>query len=98
MPRFDGAPYDLIGGFATQLGPLPNPAVLNNEDHETLARLGLRPVFIGVEREIIEGVINGNMNLLDQLSRRPTTVGGPDPSGTWSIRLGEDEAELYQHS
>lgn len=44
----------LIGGIVTRAGPL-NDAGVEPADQEALSRLNLRPVFVGVEHELILG-------------------------------------------
>ena len=66
--RMDG----LLGGIVTRTGPLRIKNI-SRAEHEVLARLDLRPVFVGVEQRLIQAVIDGNpTSILDALktSRR----------------------------
>jgi hypothetical protein len=47
----------LIGGIVTRAGPITDADVAG-ADQEALARLNLRPVFVGIERNIIRAAID----------------------------------------
>ena len=92
-PRMD----DLIGGTVTGTGMLGGITVLQ-ADWQALARLDLRPVFVGIHRTVIRGLIDGDPSLVEQALResrfalpRPART---DRAGGWIIPLG-DEAEAY---
>ena len=50
----------LVGGIVTRAGPITDAAV-NPADQETLSRLNLRPVFVGVERDLIRAAIDAEI-------------------------------------
>lgn len=80
----------LVGGIVTRAGPITNSDV-GAADQEALARLNLRPVFVGIERDLIRAAIDGeaesirgrlaNIANVDELAR-------PDRAGGWIIQLG----------
>lgn len=51
-----GLQGDLLGGFVTKAGPLRDKD-LSLVDQDVLRRLDLKPLFIGVERELVEALI-----------------------------------------
>lgn len=86
----------LIGGVVARGGPLELPK-LAPADQETLIRLQQRPVFVGVDERMVEAVIEGSMERIQQLraqaiatqpgsSSRATT----DSAGSWTVRMYED--------
>jgi len=99
VDRSQGAPDDeVIGGFVTRGGPLGETA-LSQADQEALARLSLKPTFVGIERSAIGNAIAGRL----PKSRNPadgqtaTSVAlrvGEDGAGSWVVRLGSDEARV----
>ena len=84
----------LIGGLVTRAGPLTDASV-SRADHEVLARLDLRPVFVGVERELVHAAVDGDpSSIRGALTDRPT-VGGTargDRAGSWIIPRGDEAA------
>ena len=48
----------LVGGIVTRAGP-PTDAAEDPADQDVLARLNLRPVFVGIERDLIDAAIEG---------------------------------------
>ena len=48
----------LVGGIVTRAGPITD-AIASTVDQEALARLNLRPVFVGVDRDLIRAAIDG---------------------------------------
>lgn len=82
----------LVGGIVTRAGPVTNADVAPI-DQETLARLNLRPVFVGVERDLIRAAIDAEpqavrARLADAV--RPDEFARPDRAGGWIIPLGEE--------
>jgi hypothetical protein len=60
---------------------------------EALARLHLRPVFVGIERDLIRAAINDDpqavrSRIADTVS--PDEFARPDRAGGWIIPLGEE--------
>lgn len=82
----------LIGGIVTRAGPILN-ANVSPADQEALARINLRPVFVGVERDLVRAAIDAEPQLVrDRLTR--SVVGDmfmrPDRAGGWIVQLGEE--------
>ena len=81
----------LIGGIVTRAGPLTDTGV-EPADQEALSRLNLRPVFVGVERDLIRAAIDAEpqairSRLADKES--PDEFARPDRAGGWIIALGQ---------
>jgi hypothetical protein len=82
----------LIGGMVTRAGPVDDTDVAPAEQ-ETLARLNLRPVFVGVERDLIRAAIDAEPQAVrTRLSQsvRPDDFARPDRAGGWIVPLGEE--------
>lgn len=82
----------LIGGIVTRAGPVSESDVAPAEQ-EALARLNLRPVFVGVERDLIRAAIDAEpqavrARLTQMVS--PDEFARPDRAGGWIIPLGEE--------
>ena len=61
-------------------------------DQDVLARLNLRPVFVGIERDLIRAAIDGEPQavrnrIADTVS--PDEFARPDRAGGWIIPLGQ---------
>ena len=83
----------LIGGLVTRSGPLAESTV-SQADVETLARLDLRPVFVGIEHELLRAAIKGDSaTIRDALADRPSSLGRArgDRAGSWIIPLGDED-------
>jgi hypothetical protein len=82
----------LVGGIVTRAGPVTETDVAP-ADQEALARLNLRPVFVGIERNLIRAAIDADM---ETVRTRLTQIVGPDEfsrpdrAGGWIIPLGEE--------
>jgi hypothetical protein len=82
----------LIGGIVTRAGPLTDTGV-EPADQEALSRLNLRPVFVGVEHELIRAAIDAEpqairSRLADKAS--PDDFARPDRAGGWIIPVGQE--------
>jgi len=82
----------LIGGIVTRAGPLTGTDI-GPADQEALFRLNLRPVFVGVEHELIRAAIDAEpqairSRLADKTS--PDEFARPDSAGGWIIPLGQE--------
>lgn len=79
----------LVGGIVTRAGPLTD-ATAGPVDQEVLARLNLRPVFVGVERDFIDAAIEGEAKTVrDMLAvTKHDEFARPDRAGGWIIPLG----------
>lgn len=81
----------LVGGIVTRAGPVTDADVTPG-DQESLARLNLRPVFVGVERELIRAAIDADPQAVRTRitqSVRPDDFARPDRAGGWIVPLGE---------
>jgi hypothetical protein len=80
----------LVGGIVTRAGPLTD-AVAAPADQDVLARLNLRPVFVGIERDLIGAAIDGDAQTVrDRLVDSPKheEFARSDRAGGWVIPLG----------
>lgn len=81
----------LVGGIVTRAGPVTDADVTPG-DQESLARLNLRPVFVGIERELIQAAIDADPQAVRTRiaqSVRPDDFARPDRAGGWIVPLGE---------
>jgi hypothetical protein len=82
----------LVGGIVTRAGPITDVAV-NPADQETLSRLNLRPVFVGIERDLIRAAIDAEAQAVRShlaATASPDEFARPDRAGGWIIPLGEE--------
>ncbi|WP_245489762.1 hypothetical protein [Rhizobium leguminosarum] len=82
----------MIGGIVTRAGPVTDTGV-TPDDQEALARLNLAPVFVGVERELIEAAIDADPQTVRtrlKQSVSPDEFARPDRAGGWIVPLGEE--------
>jgi hypothetical protein len=82
----------LIGGIVTRAGPVADTDVAP-ADQEALARLNLRPVFVGIERDLIRAAIDAELQTVRiRLTRivGPDEFARPDRAGGWIIPIGEE--------
>ena len=82
----------LVGGIVTRAGPIAD-AVASTVDQEALARLNLRAVFAGIDRDLLRAAIDGEAEtirgrLADKVS--PDDFARPDRAGGWIIPLGTE--------
>lgn len=82
----------LVGGVVTRAGPLTDTSV-EPADQEALSRLNLRPVFVGIERDLIRAAIDAEpqairSRLADKES--PDEFARPDRAGGWITPLGQE--------
>jgi hypothetical protein len=83
----------LIGGIVTRSGPLTDSSVTEG-DQEALARLNLRPVFVGIERDLVRSAIEGEATMLRKRlsdTTRKDDVGRFDRAGGWIVPLGDGQ-------
>ncbi|MGJ5051644.1 hypothetical protein ACQR09_31575 [Bradyrhizobium oligotrophicum] len=79
----------LVGGIVTRAGPVTDSNVVA-ADQEVLARLNLRPVFVGIERELVGAAIEGEAaTVRERLTgvSRGDEVARFDRAGGWIIPL-----------
>lgn len=90
----------LIGSYVTRGGLIPPTDNLNEADFATLAKLRMRPAFVGVEVTTLKAAITGD---LDELTTRlPLRSGATnergtprvDLSGAWISRPEEDQVQI----
>ncbi|WP_291618391.1 hypothetical protein [Bradyrhizobium sp.] len=82
----------LIGGVVTRAGPVTEADVAP-ADQETLARLNLHPVFVGIDRDLIRAAIDAEPQAVRTRviqTGRPDEFARPDRAGGWIIPIGED--------
>lgn len=83
----------LIGSFMTRAGPLPQSDDIPPSTMRILRDHELRPTFIGIEREVLQAIIEGDPNDIRQAARRERssqdTEVSVDSSGTWLVQVGE---------
>ncbi|WP_316186569.1 MULTISPECIES: hypothetical protein [unclassified Bradyrhizobium] len=82
----------LIGGIVTRAGPITE-ADVSAIDQEALARLNLRPVFVGIERDLIRAVIDAEPQAVrTHLTQtvHPDEFARPDRAGGWIVPLGQE--------
>ncbi|TPL59114.1 hypothetical protein FJ949_27990 [Mesorhizobium sp. B2-4-1] len=82
----------LVGGIVTRAGPVIEAGVTPS-DQEALARLNLRPVFVGIERELIRAAIDAEPQAVRTRltqSVRSDDFARPDRAGGWIVPLGEE--------
>lgn len=80
----------LVGGIVTRAGPLTD-ATAAPADQDVLTRLNLRPVFVGIERDLIDAAIEGEAKTVrDRLdtATKHDEFARPDRAGGWVIPLG----------
>jgi len=81
----------LIGGIVTRAGPLADHRVTPS-DQEALARINLRPVFVGVDRDVIRLAIDTDLQAVrTHLAQNASSdeIARHDRAGGWIIPLGE---------
>lgn len=84
---------DLVGGVVTRAGPITDSAV-TPADQEMLARLNLRPVFVGIERDLIRAAIDGHAQDVRSRLAEQKIIGEfarSDHAGGWIIPLGKEQ-------
>jgi hypothetical protein len=82
----------LVGGIVTRAGPVADSGVAP-ADQEALARLNLRPVFVGIERDLVRAAIDAEPKTVrTRLTQivSPDEFARPDRAGGWIIPLGEE--------
>lgn len=82
----------LVGGIVTRAGPITDTDVAP-ADQEALARLNLRPVFVGIERDLIRAAIDAELQTVrTRLTQivRPDEFARPDRAGGWIVPLGQE--------
>ncbi|MFC3677052.1 hypothetical protein [Ferrovibrio xuzhouensis] len=82
----------LIGGIVTRAGPVTD-ADAAPADQEALARLNLRPVFVGIERDLIRAAIDAEPQAVrTRLTQtvHPDEFARPDRAGGWIVPLGQE--------
>ena len=80
----------LIGGIVTRAGPLTDSSA-TAIDQDVLSRLNLRPVFVGIERDLVTSAVEGAAaTVRERLADvfRKDDIGQFDRAGGWIIPLG----------
>ena len=87
-----GAMGGLVGGVVTRAGPVTNVNI-STVDQEVLARLNLRPVFVGIERDLIRAAIDAeteSVRIRLSEAKQPDEFARGDRAGGWIVPLGEE--------
>lgn len=82
----------LIGAIVTRAGPITD-ADAAPADQEALARLNLRPVFVGIEPDLIRAAIDADpLAVRTRLTQtvHPDEFARPDRAGGWIVSLGQE--------
>ena len=88
----DGDIGGLVGGIVTRAGPITD-ASASAVDQEALARLNLRPVFVGIDRDLVRAAIDGEAETIrGHLAAKvsPDDFARRDGAGGWIIPLGAE--------
>ena len=83
---------DLLGGLVTRAGPLRQAGIYRS-DQKVLARLDVRPVFVGIERELVHAAVDGDPLVIRELltgRRRADGAARCDGAGGWIVPLGDE--------
>ena len=82
----------LIGGIVTRAGPMANDAISRTAP-DLLAHLDLRPVFVGIDRDLLRAAVEGDASSLRDALGRPMSFSDEargDHARGWIIPLGEE--------
>lgn len=82
----------LVGGIVTRAGPVTD-ADVSRADQESLSRLHLRPVFVGIARDLIRAAIDAEFQSARDLLANivsPDEFARSDRAGGWIIPLDEE--------
>lgn len=80
----------LIGGIVTRAGPMAKDAI-SRFDPDLFARLDLRPVFVGIDPDLVHATVEGDASSLRDAIRRPLSFDEEargDQARGWIIPLG----------
>lgn len=83
----------IVGGIVTRAGPMVGPPVAV-ADQDVLARLDLRPLFVGVDRDLIHAAIIGEADLVRKRLVEVAHVdegARSDRAGGWIVPLGSSQ-------
>ncbi len=86
----------LVGGIVTRAG-LVTDADVALADQEALVRLNLRPVFVGIERDLVRAAIDADPEAMrTRLTQtvRPGEFARPDRAGGWIVPLARDRRTI----
>lgn len=97
---------EILGGYVTRAGPIAASDVVSLADETTLRKLALGPVFVGVDREVLEAVVEGDARALERIQARDRlrvegqtrTEPRTDGAGDWIVRLDDDRFTLTENS
>lgn len=82
----------LVGGIVTRAGPVNN-ADISGADQEALARLNLRPIFVGIDRDLIRAAIDAEPEAVRVRlteTAQPDDFARSDRAGGWIVPLGQE--------
>jgi hypothetical protein len=83
---------ELLGNWVTRAGPIGRVESLSPIDQESLRRLEFRPVFVGLERQLVASLLEGNIVAIRHEASRPREATGAvrtDGAGGWIVRVGD---------
>jgi hypothetical protein len=81
-----------MGNWVTRAGPIGRRELLSAADQESLRRLELRPVFVGLERRLVMALIAGNIADIRSITSRGRQATGTvrtDGAATWMVDVGD---------
>lgn len=84
-------PLELVGSYITRAGPLGEHE-MSLSVARSLRSIGLRPMFVGVERRVLQAVVEGKVDKLRTMDINSTNTDPAarrDSTGTWLIEVGE---------
>lgn len=85
------APPELVGSYITRAGPLGEHE-MSLSAARSLRSFGLRPMFVGVERRVLQAIVEGEVDKLRNMDIKSPNVDPDvlrDSTGTWLIDVGE---------
>ena len=89
----------LVGGVVTRSGPVVE-VDMSQADCEALARLDLRPVFVGMEQEVVRAAATGDPLAIRRTLKEKAAVGGVarrgDRASGWVCPLGGKVGKDWQ--
>jgi hypothetical protein len=83
---------ELLGNWVTRAGPIARVEPLSPSDQESLRGMELRPVFVGLERQLVMSLVAGDIAAVRHEISRPrhaTARARPDRVGCWIVQVGD---------
>lgn len=83
---------DLVGAFVTRAGPISSDEI-TSDTAQRLRALNLRPMYVGIEREVIDAVISASADGVRKILEKRTApqhgIITVDPSGIWLAEMDD---------